>query len=163
MPLAEMGITVGSVLLSLAMWIGIFAAISIVAAAIGVLIFGPRKVDSLILPGMATFGVVSVALFVGRGSMATAPLLLALAAAVGIGSAAIQRFVGNRLDPESAQRPLFVRVGAIGAYACVGAFLGFVFGLGREPLLIVTVALVGAAVGWWVSRNRVAPSVEPQP
>ena len=162
LPLADIGLTVPMVLLSIAIWLGRFAVIAIIAAAIGVLIFGPRKVDSLILPGLATFGVVIVALFVGRWSSATAPILLAVAAAVGVGSAAVQRFVGDRIDHDSARWPLFVRAAAIAACSCVGAFLGFVFSLGREPLLVVAVALFGAAVGWRVSRNRVAPSDDPQ-
>ena len=164
-PIAEIAgpLTLPMVLLSIAIWLGIFAGIAIAAAGVGVLIFGPRKVDSLILPGMATFGVVIVALIAGRWSMATAPLLVALAATAGIGSAAIQRFVDDRIDPASPRWPLFVRGSAFGAGACVGAFLGFVSNSNGAPLSVVIGALLGAAVGWWVSRNRVAPSDEPQP
>ena len=160
-PIAEIGLTLPMVLLSIAIWLGIFAGIAIAAAGVGVLIFGPREIDSLILPGMATFGVVVIALVVGRWTMAEAPILLGLAAAAGIGSAAVQRVVGDRLDETSPHWPMFVKAGAIVAGAFLGGFFGIVMNANGGPAFAVATTLVGAIAGWLVGRRRAAPVNDP--
>jgi hypothetical protein len=162
-PIAEIGLTLPMVLLSIAIWLGIFAGIAIAAAGVGVLIFGPREIDSLILPGMATFGVVVIALVVGRWTMAEAPILLGLAAAAGIGSGAVQRVVGDRLDETSPHWPMFVKAGAIVAGACLGGFFGIVMNAHGGPAFAVAATLVGAIAGWLVGRRRAVPIDETGP
>jgi hypothetical protein len=144
----EGGLSFWPFLAGFASAIGILVGLAIAAAALGVLIFGPRKIDSLIIPAMATFGVAVIVLFSGWWStMAQAPLVMALLAAVGISLSAIQRFVGDRIHEDSAEWPWFVLVGGIVAGACVAGFLGFVASFGREPQLMGAAALVGAMVG----------------
>ena len=152
-PIADIGLTLPMALAGLAIGLGILAGIAIVSAAVGVLIFGPRDVDSLIIPGMATFGVVIVALFASRPTIGI-PMLLALAATVGIGASAIQRFVGDRLDEDSPRWPLFVLAGGIVAGASIGGVLGLVMNLQGGLSFALAAALVGAILGGFLSQRQ---------
>ena len=157
LPLADIGLSLELVLVGLVGGVLLVIAIAVAAAGLGVLIFGPRKLDSLIIPGMATFGVVVVVMFDSRWNTAPLPALGALFATVGIGTSAIQRLVGDRLDPTSAHWPLFVRVGSIAAGATVGGFLGFVSNRQGGPYPVLAGALVGVIVATFASRKGAAP------
>jgi len=160
LPLADMG-PIWVWYASFAIGIVVLVAISVAAAAAGVVIFGPRQRDSLIIPAMATFGVVIIALFASPPS--GIPALLALAATVGIGVSAIQRFVGDRVNQESVHWPTFVLVGGIAAGACVGGFFGFMARYGRDPWLVVAGGMIGAIIGAVVSlRGSVLPAMSRQ-
>jgi hypothetical protein len=156
----EGGLSFWPLLAGFAFAIGTLVAIAVAAAAVGVLIFGPRKIDSLIIPAMATFGVAVIVLFSGWWTtMAQAPFVLALLAAVGVSLSAMQRFVGDRLHEGSAEWPWFVLAGGIVAGACVAGFLGFAASFGREPQLAGAAALVGAMIGAVVAwRGGILPA-----
>jgi hypothetical protein len=163
LPLADIGLSLELVLVGLAGGVLLLIAIAAVAAGLGVLIFGPRKLDSLIIPGMATFGVMVVVLFDSRWLTAPLPALGALFATVGIGTSAIQRLVGDRLDPTSVHWPRFIRVGSIAAGATVGGFLGFVSNRQGGPYPVLAGALVGVIVATFASRKGTAPLGEVEP
>lgn len=138
-------------------------ALGVVFAVVGVLIFGPRTLDSLILPAMAVFGVTLVAL---RTSVLTtdAPVpLLTVAAAVGVAAAGIQRELGDRVDTGSRRWPQIVGLGGIVIGALAGGVLAYAISVHEDWAFRVFVgAVVGGVIGSVVRDARQSGDLDPE-
>ena len=116
--------------------------LGIVMASLAVAAIGPRERDSLILPGLAPSATATVALFETESYVP----MLAAAAAVAFGGAAVQRWALTRLDRSAPWWPHFALGSAVVAGLSIGAFFGYLAGtFGRDAKLIVIGALVGGA------------------
>lgn len=155
-PLADIGLTLPYLLAWLALGLGILIGIAIAAAGIGVAIFGPREIDSLIIPTLATIGVLLVGLL--SAPWIPAPLLLGFAGLVGIGSAGAQRIAIDHVSADSAVWPLVVLFGTAIAGVVIGGVLGFIFGVSSgRPALALSSAVVGGVVGLWLGWKGSRP------
>lgn len=161
-PLADIGLSFPVFLAWMAIGLGILIGIAIAAAGIGVAIFGPRQVDSLIIPGLAATGALLVVLL---SVSSIAPLLIpGLAGVVGIGTAGAQRLAIDHIDEESAGWPLMVLFGTAIAGVLIGGVLGFVFGVSSgRPALALSAAVVGGVVGLWLGWKGSRPIADVAP
>ncbi|HEX2755350.1 MAG TPA: hypothetical protein VHM48_07800 [Candidatus Limnocylindrales bacterium] len=135
---------------SIAVWFLGLVLISILVAGIGVVVFGPREIDSLIIPAMATFGVLSVLITAPATGLHPVTLVW-VSAAVGIGSAGIQRVLIDRWGELTTCRPGLRLASGVAAGAAVGGVLGFVFYSRAAATVVVGIALVGAVLGGMLS------------
>ena len=153
-PIADIGLSLGGLLLLLAVWLCILAAIAFVAAGIAVAIIGPRRWSSVVVPGAVTTAVLVVLFLTAALTMGQALLLLAAALVAALGTTALQRLAINRFGEVAAPGRLYLVGGAV-AGAGLGAVLGGIAGLLAGPTsLASSLALVGGVTGAAVGANR---------
>lgn len=148
-PTANLVLTPPMVLVWLVGVVGGIVIVAVISAAAGVLFFGPRERDSLIIPAMASFG--TTTLIVSRGRAGDDVIrAVVIGAAVGILAAAIQRILIVRWSDLLVRWPLLPLVSTVTAGATVGAFFGL-FGLSSELVYAVGVAVLGGLAGGFLA------------
>ena len=145
----EVGVTPGVIALVVALLLGIGAVIALVAAAIAVLVLGPRRPDALTLPAGAAF-VASVGyILLSGGRVSPIPSATLVGFLVAFVIAWLQRDSLDAQDRRARQAARAIRItGSVLAWLLGGLAIGLVIGAATEsafPLLIFP--LIGVLIG----------------
>jgi cytidylate kinase len=153
-PLADIGLTLGGVLVIIVVWLGIVATVAFVAAGLAVAVIGPRRWDAVLVPGLVTLVALVAILVLGRLTMAEAPVVLIAAFGTALGAAALQLVAIQRLGDVNGGGRFYLFGGCL-AGAGFGSVLGGIAGTyAGTQTLASSLAIVGGVMGASIGAAR---------